>query len=190
MEFALISEDLLRSPSQFQCVDNREYLYSTNDFHPTTSINPIKWSDNNIPSKYIHPIANNGDICVTKEFAEIIMSFDPYGIEVYPASLITKDEELSNRYIIALNNIQDVADFDKSVTEVSEDSGKLLIYRLFLSEEKLNKIPFNKRIIYRVKNANTAVFFASEIYDLIQDDDRFSKLRKIKKNTSMRAPKF
>ncbi len=33
-------------------------------------------------------------------------------------------------------------------------------------------------------------FFAPEIFDLIKDDSRFALLRKLKKNTKMRAPKF
>ncbi|MUK94778.1 hypothetical protein GNP80_20415 [Aliivibrio fischeri] len=190
MEFAIISEDLMRSPSQFQCVDNREFLYNTNSYLPISSVNPIKWADDNIPSAYVHPIADNGDICITKDLADIIMSYDPYGIEVYPASLITQDNELSNRYILAINNIQDVADFDRSAIEISPYGGELIIHRLFLSADKLANIPLEKRIIYRVKEADTAVFFTPEIYDLIANDDRFSLLRKMKKNTSVRAPKF
>lgn len=190
MDFSVISEDLMRSPSHFQCVDNREFLYSTNSFQPTSSIDPIKWSDSNTPSKYVHPIANNGDICVTKELAEIIMSFDPYGIEFYPASLLTKDGEIFERYILAINNTQDVADLDRSAIEISPYGGGVIIHRLFLSAEKLESIPEEKRVIYRVKDAGSAVFFDPKIYELIKDDSRFSLLRKLKKNTSMRAPKF
>lgn len=190
MEFAIISEDLMRSPSHFQCVDSREFFYSTNNYHPTSSIQPFKWLDNNIPAEFVHPIVNNGDLCINKELAEIIMSFDPYGVEVYPAALVTKDSELSDRYILAVNNIQDVADFEKSAMEISPYGGELIIHRLFLSSEKLKSIPIEKRIVYRVKDAETAMFFAPEIYDLIKDDDRFSILKKLKKKTSMRAPKF
>ncbi len=190
MEYAVISEDYMRSSSQFQCVDSREILYSNNDYIPTTTINAIKWEDKNITKNLVHPISDNGDICITKELAEIIMSFDPYRIEVYPASLLIQDGELSERYLLAINNIQDVADMNRSAIEISEDTGSIIVHRLFLSDTKLNEIQFNKRVIYRIKGAETAVFFAPEIYDLIINDYRFYLVRKIKKNTSMRAPKF
>ncbi|TOG59384.1 hypothetical protein CGI99_21925, partial [Vibrio parahaemolyticus] len=102
MEFSVISEDFMRSPSAFQSVDDREFLYSTNNFHPTSSENPIRWEDKNITSSMVHPISDNGDICVSKELAELVMSFDPYGVEFYPASLLTKDGEITERYILAL----------------------------------------------------------------------------------------
>ena len=190
MDFSVISEDFMRSPSQFQCVDAREFLYSSNIYNPTSSIAPIAWRDENIPAGSVHPIADNGDICISKELADIILSFDPYGIEIYPATLITKDSNITDRYILAINNIQDVADFDRSITEVSRKSGDLLIHRLFLCKDKLKKVPFQKRIIYRVEGADSAVFFAPEIYDLLINDSRFSLLRKLKKNTSVRAPKI
>ncbi|EGR1569475.1 hypothetical protein ABVF67_003562 [Vibrio parahaemolyticus] len=190
MEFSVISEDFMRSSSTFQSVDDREFLYSTNNFHPTSSENPIRWEDKNITSSMVHPISDNGDICVSKELAELVMSFDPYGVEFYPASLLTKDGEITERYILALNNIQDVVDFERSVIEVSPNSGNLIVHRLFLSPEKILNIPFHKRVVYRAEGADTAVFFAPEIYDLISNDSRFSLVRKMKKNTSTRAPKF
>ncbi|OBT16679.1 hypothetical protein A9266_19000 [Vibrio tasmaniensis] len=190
MDFSVISEDFMRSPTAFQCVDTREFLYSTNNYQPTSSESPILWEDKNITSTMVHPIADNGDICVTKGFAELVMSFDPYGVEFYPASLSTKDGDITERYILALNNIQDVVDHERSVVEVSPNSGNLIIHRLFLSSEKISNIPFQKRVVYRAKGADTAVFFAPEIYDLLSNDSRFSLVRKMKKNTSMRAPKF
>lgn len=45
MEFSVISEDYMRSSTVFQCVDDREFLYSTNNFHPTSSESPIRWED-------------------------------------------------------------------------------------------------------------------------------------------------
>ncbi|WP_268809816.1 hypothetical protein, partial [Vibrio parahaemolyticus] len=167
MEFSVISEDFMRSSSAFQSVDDREFLYSTNNFHPTSSENPIRWEDKNITSSMVHPISDNGDICVSKELAELVMSFDPYGVEFYPASLLTKDGEITERYILALNNIQDVVDFERSVIEVSPNSGNLIVHRLFLSPEKILNIPFHKRVVYRAEGSDTAVFFAPEIYDLI-----------------------
>ncbi len=190
MEYAVISEDYMKSPSQFQCVDSREFLYSTNNYVPTTTVSPIKWKDENILSTMVHPIASNGDICITKELAEIIMSFDPYGIEVYPASLDVKDGEVVERYLLAINNIQDVVDYDKSVTEISPNSGNLIVHKLFLSEEKLLKVPEEKKVIYRAKDMDSAVFFTPEIFDLIKDDERFRLIRKVKKDIKMRAPKF
>ncbi|HDM8153035.1 TPA: hypothetical protein P0E35_001403 [Vibrio harveyi] len=190
MEFSVISEDFMRSSSAFQSVDDRDFLYSTNNFHPTSSENPIRWEDKNITSSMVHPISDNGDICVSKELAELVMSFDPYGVEFYPASLLTKDGEITERYILALNNIQDVVDFERSVIEVSPNSGNLIVHRLFLSPEKILNIPFHKRVVYRAEGADTAVFFTPEIYDLINNDSRFSLVRKMKKNTSTRAPKF
>ncbi|MEF1193627.1 hypothetical protein QTO04_30935, partial [Vibrio parahaemolyticus] len=69
-------------------------------------------------------------------------------------------------------------------------SGNLIVHRLFLNPEKILNIPFHKRVVYRAEGADTAVFFAPEIYDLISNDSRFSLVRKMKKNTSTRAPKF
>ncbi|MFC3153240.1 hypothetical protein ACFOEK_19530 [Litoribrevibacter euphylliae] len=189
-EFSIISEDYMRSPSEFQCVDNREFLYSTNNYHPTSALNAIKWEDKNIPSSMVHPIVSIGDLCVSRELAELIMSFDPYGVEVYPASLITKDADVDDRFILAINNIQDVVDFDRSVIETSPYSGELIVHRLFLSAEKIEQIPFEKRIVYRPQNADTVIFFAPEVYDLVKSDPQFALVRKLKKNTSMRAPKM
>lgn len=190
LEYAIISENWMSSPASFTCVDERESLYSTNQFQPTSSVGPIKWQDSNLPIRYLHPIVSIGDMCVSKELAEIIMSFDPYGIEVYPMSLEMNDGVVDDRYLLAINNVQDVADLEKSVTEISPYSGDLIIHKLFLDEAKLAQIPFAKRIVYRDKIADSVVFFAPEIYDLIADDKRFQQVRKMKKDISMRAPKL
>nr|WP_241910554.1 hypothetical protein [Vibrio lentus] len=108
---------LQRSTTQFQCVDNREPLYSKSEYEPTSSKSPIVWEALDGSTKQVGNIADNGDLCVTKEFAEIVMSFDPYGIECYPATLKLSDGSLTDRYLLALNNVIDVID----VVDVIDD---------------------------------------------------------------------
>ncbi|WP_261886077.1 hypothetical protein [Vibrio pomeroyi] len=190
MKFAIISENFNRSTTQFQCVDNREPLYSKSEYEPTSSKSPIVWEALDSSTEQVGNIADNGDLCVTKEFAEIVMSFDPYGIECYPATLKLSDGSLTDRYILALNNVIDVIDDFKSRTRKSPKRNKILVMELYLSEVKLAQIPFQKRILLRVQGADTATVFCEEIYDLVAQDDRYSDLRMFKLDCNQEVPKY
>ena len=190
MNFSIISENYLTSSVSFTCVDNRESLYSKEVFEPTSSSKPIIWEALDGSVKGVGNIADNGDLCVSKELAELVMSFDPYGIECYPAELKLQDGTVSNRYLLALNNIIDVADWSKSRTRKSPKRNKILIMELYLSEEKLKEIPFHKRVLFRVKGAEIATVFCEEIYDLVSDVDTFGDLRKFKLDCDKEVPKY
>ncbi|MHC6526981.1 hypothetical protein ACX806_05660, partial [Vibrio proteolyticus] len=124
MHFSLITENYFTSTTSFTCIDNREFLYSTNEFNPTSSIKPIIWQDQeNINGSKVGHIVDSGDLSISKDLAEIIMSFDPYGIECYPSKLILKNSEVSGRYLLAINNIIDVIDEDDSDIEISPYNG-------------------------------------------------------------------
>lgn len=73
--------------------------------------------------KNVGPIVDCGDLSVSRLFAEILMSFDPFGIEYYPSQLKLEDGEVQNRYILAINNIIDVLDEERSDIEISPRSG-------------------------------------------------------------------
>ena len=126
MNFSIISENYFTSTSSFTCVDNREPLYSKSTYEPTSSKDPFIWEDLDSSLNNVGHISDNGDLCVSKEFADLVMSFDPYGIECYPAELRCKDGSLENRYILALNNIIDVMDEYKSETRKSPKRNKIL----------------------------------------------------------------
>ncbi len=191
MFFSLITENYYSSKVSFSCVDDREFLYSTNDFVPTSSYEPICWQDQDNGSiNDVGPIADSGDLSVSKELAEIIMSFDPYGVEVYPSKLLLKDGSLEDRYLIAVNNVIDIMDDEKSQIEKSPYSDRNIVHVLYVSEIKMKSIPLNKRIVFRVKGAETAMFFSEEIYDVIDGLSEFDSLRKIKLSCDKRAPKI
>ncbi len=184
MYFALITENYFTSKTSFTCIDDREYLYSSNDFNPTSLLTPIVWQDQeNRKGVSVGHIADNGDLSVSKELAEIIMSFDPYGIECYPSKLLLNDSELDDRYLLAINNVIDVMDDEKSDIEISPYSGNPIVHDLYLSEQKLKNIPLQNRVIFRVSGAETAMFFCEEIFNIIGSDMSFIKLRKEKIHT-------
>ena len=61
---------------------------------------------------------------------------------------------------------------------------------LFISEEKLKQIPLSNRVAFRVKGAETAMFFCEELFDVIDFMAEFDSLRKAKISTDDLAPKF
>ncbi|MFH4560320.1 imm11 family protein [Vibrio diabolicus] len=191
MYFALISEDYYASSTNFTPVDNRESMYSTNIYHPSSSENPIIWQDLEGGSiNSVGPIVDCGDLSVSANFAQMLMSFDPYGIEVYPSLLKADNGSAEGRYLIAVNNVIDVLDEEKSIIKTSPRSGKKLVHVLYLSEEKLKRIPLNKRIAFRVKGAETVMFFCEEFFNEVGSLSEFDVLRKAKVSTLDRAPKF
>ncbi|MUK94776.1 hypothetical protein GNP80_20405 [Aliivibrio fischeri] len=191
MYFSLITENYFTSRVNLTCVDNREFFYSTNFYHPTTSNHSIVWKDlKGGKVSQVGPIVDIGDLSVSSQFAQKLMSFDPYGVEVYPSKLELKDGQIENRYLLAINNTIDVLDYDKSDIEISPRSGKKIIHILFLSEKKLKKTPLEQRIAFRIKGAETAMFFCEEFFQTIDSESIFNDLRKEKIHINSRAPKF
>ncbi|MBO2562659.1 imm11 family protein [Shewanella algae] len=184
MYFSLITENYFTSTTSFTCIDNRELLYSTDEFKPTSSLRPIVWQDQeSADTSKIGHIIDSGDLSISKDLAEIIMSFDPYGVEFYPSKLTLKNSEVSERYLLAINNVIDVIDEEESDIEVSPYNGDLIIHDLYISEEKLKNTPFNKRVVFRVKGAETAMFFCEEVFNILNCDSSFKDLRMEKVHT-------
>ncbi|UUM32476.1 imm11 family protein [Vibrio japonicus] len=190
MHFSIISEDYRAPSTSFTCIDNREPLYSKSTLEPTSSYEPIVWEATDGSIKGVGNIADNGDLCVSKELAELVMSFDPYGIECYPAELRFRDGTLNKRYILAINNIVDAMDELKSRTRKSPKRNKILVMELYLSEEKLRQVPFHKRVLFRVHGAETATIFCEEIYDLVNCGNMFNDLRTLKLDCDKEVPKY
>ncbi|MGR5286338.1 hypothetical protein ACP3V5_13525 [Vibrio maritimus] len=190
MRFSIISEDFKRSMASFVCVDSREPLYSSSTYEPTSSLESIIWESEDGNIKGIGNIADNGDLCVSREFAELVMSFDPYGIECYPATIKLANGTLDSRYLLALNNVVDVIDEVKSKMRKSPKRDKMLIKGLYISEDKLTELPICKRVVFRIKGAETYTIFCHEIYDLVVNDSQFSDLRTIDLDCSKEVPKF
>ncbi|WP_335899756.1 imm11 family protein [Shewanella algae] len=184
MYFSLITENYFTSTTSFTCIDNRELLYSTDEFKPTSSLRPIVWQDQeSADTSKIGHIIDSGDLSISKDLAEIIMSFDPYGVEFYPSKLTLKNSEVSERYLLVINNVIDVIDEEESDIEVSPYNGDLIIHDLYISEEKLKNTPFNKRVVFRVKGAETAMFFCEEVFNILNCDSSFKDLRMEKVHT-------
>jgi hypothetical protein len=191
MHFSLITENYFSSSVNFTQVDEREPLYATNNYQPTSSESAIVWQDlEGGSAKRVGPIVDCGDLSVSSTFAEKLMSFDPYGVEVYPSKLKLYDGELEGRYIIATNNVIDVLDEDKSRIKVSPRSGDLIVHELYLSAEKLRQIPLQKRVAFRVKGADTTIFYCEELFDAVVVMPEFDMLRKVKVSTNKEAPKI
>ena len=211
MEVAIINEDLMESNAMFMVADAREYLYSTMEYHPCSSIHPIIWEDESMVSFGVFDITNSGDLSVTAPIAEVFMSFDPYGIEVYPNKLDCADGmSEQQRYVIAINNIVDVVDDEKSIIdnliikydpeehgydvpiENQADESMLHIIRLYLSEEKLKALPEAKRHIFRPEGTDT-FFFSEEIYNALYKialEGKASGLTAYTFDIKEKAPKF
>lgn len=81
-------------------------------------------------------------------------------------------------------------DEERSDIEISPRSGELIVHELFISEEKLKQIPLSNRVAFRVKGAETAMFFCEELFDVIDFMAEFDSLRKAKISTDDLAPKF
>lgn len=190
MKFSIISENYQVSSTSFTCVDNREPLYSKADYEPTSSAEPIVWEATDGSIKGVGNIADNGDLCLSNELAELVMSFDPFGIECYPIELRVQDGILRNRYLLALNNVIDVMDEFKSRTRKSPKRNKVLIMSLYLSKKKLLGTPLNQRVLFRVKGAETVTIFCEEIYDLAKKSSLFEDLRMFKLDCDQEVPKY
>ncbi|NOI59680.1 MULTISPECIES: DUF1629 domain-containing protein [Vibrio] len=179
MEIAYINEDFNEGESLFTSVDIRSSFYDDNDFTPTSCINEIVWTDDDISDMEALDLIRGGAFNVTRPIAELIMSFDPYGVEFYPAKLTCSgDGALTERYIVAVDNLVDVVDFDRSikVTDVTT--------RFYLSDEKIRKLPESKRHVFKPIGM-TKTFFSIELFDALVRLDAEGKI-----NTSIVAFSF
>jgi len=211
MKIARLNEALSASNAMFMADDARAYFYEDIDFIPVSIAAPIIWTDDNVLARHVFDITNAGDLSVTAKVAEIFMSFDPYGITVLPNRLDCADGMSEQvRYVIAINNVIDVLDEDKSHIEtkvrhfdpekygydVPLDERKSIvsqrISKLYLSEEKMSKVAESKRHIFRVKGANV-FFFSKDIFDVIYplvENDTIYGLDGGLHDLSKKLPKF
>lgn len=166
-----ISEDFDESDCMFKEVDERGYFYSTNEYIPCSSFSPIAWEDLDIlDCDEVPDIVEKGDKVVSKAVAKLIMSYDPYGVEVYPAKLTIKNGVIKDRYIISIKNIIDVIDTERSrIIQNPKPHRPPIVSRLAISPEKLELIPLHKRLVFRVKESNT-IFFDGSIVDKFVGD--------------------
>ncbi len=179
MDIAYINEDFNEGESLFSTADIRSSFYDDNDFIPTSCRNEIVWADDNIFEMEALDLIRGGAFNVTRAIAELIMSFDPYGVEFYPAKLTCSgDEILTERYIIAVDNLVDVVDYDKSIkiTDVTT--------RFFLSDVKINKLADSKKHVFKPIGM-TKTFFSIELFDALVRLDEEGKI-----NTSIVAFSF
>lgn len=165
-----ISEDFDNSDCMFTELDIREYLYSTNEYIPCSSSAEITLEDQSINSEDVPDIIEKGDKIITKEIADLIMSFDPYGIEIYPAKLLVEDKVIHNRYIISVKNIIDAADLEKSdIFNNPRPHRPPIVSQLAICPKKLSIIPIHKRLVFRVKESNTIFFDGSIVEKFVED---------------------
>ncbi len=191
VDLGTFSENVYATNSIFTDVDVREFLYSDNAYQPTTSLYPIVWEDEDCLADELPDIIDKGDRVVNSIVAEKIMAFDPYGVEIYPARLKVADDTVEGRYLMSVKNVIDVLDENESFIEISPASGRVLVHNVFISDEKLLKVPLYKRLVFRVKGADDTIFFDGRIIDAA--DKYFSihgaKLIQITPfNTSEEAP--
>ena len=166
IKLGTISEDFKHSNCMFTEADDRSYLYSTNAYKPCSSAEPIAWKDESLASiAFIPDIIEKGDKLVTRDIAQVIMSFDPYGVEVYPAKLIIENDVVVDRYILSVKNVIDVIDSERSeIYESYVDPSQPIVSRLAICPMKLNLYPLSKRLAFIVKGSNT-IFFDRSIVD-------------------------
>lgn len=179
MQIAYINEDFNEGELLFTAVDSRSSFYDDNDFTPTSCKSEIVWKDDDIYEIEALDLIRGGAFNVTKPIAELIMSFDPYGVEVYPAKLTCSgDGVLTERYIIAVDNLVDVVDYDKGikVTDVTT--------RFYLSNEKIKELPDSKRHVFKPIGM-TKTFFSIELFEALVRLDEEGKI-----NTSIVAFSF
>ncbi|WP_219004181.1 hypothetical protein [Shewanella algae] len=164
-----LSEDFDESDCMFKEVDERSYFYATNEYIPCSSRSPITWEDPEISdSTEIPDIVEKGDKLVSKEVAKLIMSFDPYGVEIYPVSLLIENELLTERYIVSIKNVIDVIDTERSrIIQNPKPHRPPIVSRLAICPEKLELIPLHKRLVFRVKESNTVFFDVSIVEKFI-----------------------
>ncbi|MCE9789707.1 hypothetical protein [Shewanella chilikensis] len=179
MQVAYINEDMNEGESLFSAVDIRSSLYDDNDFIPTSCLNEIVWQDTDILDIEALDLIRGGAFNITKEIAELIMSFDPYGVEVYPSKLTCAGTGvLSDRYILAVDNLVDAVDTENSIKITKATS------RFFLSAEKINKLPESKRHVFKPIGM-TKTFFSIELLEALIRLDEEGKI-----NTSIVAFSF
>ncbi|HFQ5173470.1 TPA: hypothetical protein ACGUW8_000037 [Vibrio vulnificus] len=161
LKIAYITEDFEEGDSFFVDDDNRAFYYQDNDFTPTSVLSPIVWSDKDLVNIEALDIIDASCLNVTKEIAEVIMSFDPYGVKIYPASLkCGGNETLSGRYLVAVDNEVDVIDQERcfKVTEATT--------RFYLSEEKILALEPSKRHVFNPKGM-LKTFFSNELFEAL-----------------------
>nr|WP_269809247.1 DUF1629 domain-containing protein [Enterovibrio nigricans] len=179
MRVAYINEDFNEGESLFISTDIRSSLYDDNYFIPTTSVSEIIWQDKNNQNIEALDIIRGGLFNFTKDIAELIMSFDPYGVEMYPSKLTCAGNGvIDNRYILAIDNLVDAVDLEKSIriTDVTT--------RFYLSDEKLRLLPESKRHVFKPIGM-TKTFFSMEIFEALVRLDALGKI-----NTSIIAFSF
>ena len=67
MKVSIISENHPISRMSYTSIDSREPLYSKAQFEPTSSLEPIVWESTDGFIKGVGNIADNGDLCVSKQ---------------------------------------------------------------------------------------------------------------------------
>ncbi|MCM0147288.1 hypothetical protein KCN56_01720 [Photobacterium galatheae] len=192
LNLGIISEDFDESDCMFREIDERSYLYSTNAYIPCSSFSPIAWEDSDLSdTDEVPDIVEKGDKVVTKEVAQLIMSYDPYGVEVYPAKLVLGNDVLQERYILSIKNIIDVIDHERSrIIKNPKPHRPPIVSRLAICPEKLERIPRHKRLVFRVKDSNTIFFDGSIVERFVEDlmNGHHHLCQAIPFNTSELAP--
>lgn len=169
IRLATLSEDFDQSEVMFCEADERATLYASNDYRPCSVLHPLVWQDPDNTLADIPALVEKGDKVVSRELAELIMAFDPYGVECYPVELDVADGRASDRFILAVNNILDVSDRQRSrIIKNPKPHRPDIISRLAICPEKLRQLPLSRRLVFRVKESNT-VFFADDIARLVID---------------------
>ncbi|OBT16705.1 hypothetical protein BCT35_21410 [Vibrio lentus] len=119
------------------------------------------WSDKDLANIEALDIIDASCLNVTKEIAEVIMSFDPYGVEVYPATLkCGSNQTLTGRYLVTVDNEVDVIDQDRSLKVTDTTT------RFYLSEEKILALEPSKSHVFNPKGM-LKTFFSNELFEAL-----------------------
>lgn len=164
-ELATFSENLLSNDIMSQARDAREFLYSSEKFTPTSSLNPIIWEADGAQMDGIPDILDKGDRIISKVVMDAIMAWDPYAVTVLPAALQTDNGLSTQRYLLSVDNIIDVMDEEESYMFMRDLSDydlppELIVNELFIDPEKYHAIAEHKKHIFRVKGSDDTIFFS------------------------------
>lgn len=169
----LIGQDYWSEVERFSPVNCHFRMGSANSITSNEDEEKVKIIENDctleeIPHAFSVPFSNV-DLFIDKNMADIIMSFNPQGVNIYPAEIHVSNGIDRSKCALRINNKFDVIDYEKSDwANSSFIPGRKSIISAILSNEKLNQIPKSERLIYKVEGLTQKIFDGSIIDALLE----------------------
>ncbi len=115
---------------------------------------------------------NGNFLLVSNDIRGKIKGIQSNGVQLYPAVIIDDDEDFhDNFWLLNVFNKQNYIDFDKSeIKRYDPKSDSHKVKKYFLSDEALDKVPEENRLIFKPSNTDVGFMFVHQkIVDIFNE---------------------